>query len=98
MNKDQFATKVAEEVQQNGFMATKFDAIKFIEAYNTVVKKSLSAGHSAEPIIMRGFGSFELKHRATKQARNITKNTTIIIQEHDVPVFKFSKEFKNSCK
>lgn len=41
----------------------------------------------------RGFGSFILKHRAEKTARNISQNTTIIIPAHNIPAFKFAKEF-----
>jgi DNA-binding protein HU-beta len=58
-----------------------------------VVKNSLSKG---ENVYLRGFGSFVIKTRAQKTARNISKNTTIIIPEHDIPSFKPAKVFLSS--
>lgn len=56
----------------------------------SVVRDSLKAG---DPVYLRGFGSFIIKHRAEKAARNITKNTTLVIPAHDVPAFKPAKSF-----
>jgi len=49
-------------------------------------------------IYLRGFGTFLVKKRAKKTARNISKNTTMIIPEHFVPTFKPSKEFLAKLK
>ncbi len=49
-----------------------------------------------ENVYLRGFGSFILKKRAQKTARNISKNTTIIIPEHNIPSFKPAKTFTNA--
>lgn len=46
-----------------------------------------------ESVFLRGFGTFGLKHRAEKTARNISKNTTLIVPAHDIPAFKPCKEF-----
>ncbi len=46
-----------------------------------------------ENVYLRGFGTFDLKHRAKKTARNISKNTTLVIDAHDIPHFKPCKEF-----
>lgn len=64
-----------------------------VEAFMGTVKNSLSEG---ENVYLRGFGSFIVKERAEKTARNISKNTTIIIPAHNIPAFKPSKEFLNS--
>ena len=61
----------------------------------STVKKSLSEG---ENVYLRGFGTFEVKTRAAKTARNITKNTTLVIPEHKVPTFKPCPDFKNLVK
>ncbi len=45
-------------------------------------------------IYLRGFGTFQVKERAEKTARNISKNTTIVIPAHNIPFFKPSAEFK----
>ena len=48
---------------------------------------------NGENVYLRGFGSFTLKHRAEKVARNITRNTTMVVPSHDIPHFKPSKNF-----
>ncbi|MDR0796606.1 MAG: integration host factor subunit beta [Tannerella sp.] len=64
-----------------------------IESFMSVVKNALSEG---ENVYLRGFGSFIIKTRAQKIARNISKNTTIVIPEHNIPAFKPAKVFLNS--
>ena len=49
-----------------------------------------------EPVYLRGFGSFIIKERAQKVARNISKGTTITIPAHNIPAFKPAKSF--ACK
>ena len=62
-----------------------------IESLMEEIKNSLSNG---EYVYLRGFGSFIIKQRAEKTARNISKNTTVIVPPHNIPAFKPSKEFK----
>ena len=66
-----------------------------LEAFMDSVKTSLS---NDENVYLRGFGSFIVKKRAQKTARNISKNTTIIIPEHNIPAFKPAKTFTLSVK
>lgn len=73
----------------------KTDVSVAVEAFFAVVKDSLADG---ENIYVRGFGSFVNKKRAKKVARNISKNTAIIIDEHFVPSFKPSKVFVEKVK
>ena len=47
---------------------------------------------------MRGFGSFINKKRAKKVARNISKNTAMVIDEHFIPSFKPAKVFVEQVK
>jgi DNA-binding protein HU-beta len=49
-------------------------------------------------VYLRGFGSFIVKKRAKKTARNISKNTTLIIPEHNIPSFKPAKVFMTKVK
>ena len=60
-----------------------------------VVKGSLISG---ENVYLRGFGSFILKKRAQKTARNISKNTTLVVPEHNIPAFKPAKVFMKGVK
>lgn len=67
-----------------------------IEAFMETVKESLTEGSN---VYLRGFGSFIIvKKRAEKVARNISKNTTIIIPEHFIPSFKPSETFVEQVK
>ncbi len=66
------------------------EVLQIVEGFMESVKASLING---ENIYLRGFGSFILKHRAEKVARNINKNTSVVIPAHDVPHFKPSKDF-----
>ena len=73
----------------------KTQVLSVIEEFTNVVKGSIIAG---EPVYMRGFGSFIIKHRAQKAARNITKHTTLTIPAHDIPAFKPAKVFIAAVK
>ena len=73
----------------------KLDVQASVEAFFSVVKTSMADG---ENIYVRGFGSFVNKKRAKKIARNISKNTAIVIEEHYVPSFKPSKIFIEKIK
>ena len=66
-----------------------------VEAFMESVKNSLAKGNQ---VYLRGFGSFIIKHRAEKAARNITKNTTMTIPAHNIPAFKPAKVFVNTVK
>ena len=54
----------------------KKDVLAIVESLMAEVKNALER---EEPVYLRGFGSFIIKHRAEKTARNITKNTTLIV-------------------
>ena len=73
---------------------TKADIVNEI-AKNTGIDKATVLD---ENVYLRGFGSFIVKKRAQKTARNISKNTTIIIPEHNIPAFKPAKTFTLSVK
>ena len=73
----------------------KVQVMATVEAFMDSVKGSLENG---ENVYLRGFGSFIIKKRATKVARNISKNTTITIPEHNIPAFKPAKSFAAKVK
>lgn len=65
------------------------------EAFMESIKSSLI---KKDAVYLRGFGSFIVKTRKQKVARNISMNTTITIPEHDVPAFKPAKSFAAKMK
>ena len=66
-----------------------------VESFMECVKGSLVKGN---PVYLRGFGSFIIKHRAEKTARDIHKEKTITIPAHNIPAFKPAKVFVNEVK
>ncbi len=79
---------VNEIAKQTGIEKIQVQSV--VEAFMETIKGSLSKGN---PVYLRGFGSFIVKHRAQKAARNITAKTTIVIPAHNVPAFKPAKVF-----
>ena len=71
----------------------KKDIAISMEAFMEEIRTSLA--NNKENVYLRGFGSFIVKHRAQKTARNISKNTTLVIEAHDLPAFKPCKSFMN---
>lgn len=68
----------------------KKDVMVVVESFMDVVKNSMC---EKENVYLRGFGTFLVKHRAQKTARNISQNTTLLIDAHDYPGFKPAKSF-----
>ena len=71
------------------------DVMVIVESLMETIKTSMAEG---EEVFLRGFGSFIIKHRADKTARNISKNTTVIIPAHDIPAFRPAKELMEQVK
>lgn len=67
-----------------------------VESFMEIIRKSIL--ENRENVYLRGFGTFGIKHRAAKTARNITKNTTITVAAHDLPNFKPAKSFIDALK
>lgn len=86
MTKADIINKIVEDTG-----LAKQDVATTIEVFMEEVRQSLTI--RKEDVFLRGFGSFIVKHRAQKTARNISKNTTIVIEAHDYPAFKPAKSF-----
>ena len=90
MTKAEIIKKISESTGE-----PKKDVAVTVEAFMEEIKKSML---DKENVYLRGFGSFVIKHRAEKTARNISKNTTITIAAHDFPSFKPAKSFVEKMK
>lgn len=84
---------VSEIAKTTGVEKVQVQAI--VEAFMDSIRTSLVNKNN---VYLRGFGSFIVKKRAQKVARNISKNTTITIPEHDIPAFKPAKSFAAKVK
>ena len=81
--------EIVREIASKTGLSTK-DVMVVIENLMDTIKTSMGNG---EEVFLRGFGSFIIKHRAEKTARNISQNITVIVPAHDIPAFKPAKEF-----
>lgn len=84
---------VSEIAKSTGVEKVQVQSI--VEAFMESIKTSLTNKNN---VYLRGFGSFIVKKRAKKVARNISKNTTITIPEHNIPAFKPAKSFSAKVK
>lgn len=84
---------VSEIAKSTGVEKVQVQAI--VEAFMESIKTSLTNNNN---VYLRGFGSFIVKKRTKKVARNISKNTTITIPEHNIPAFKPAKSFAAKVK
>ena len=75
---------------------TGIDQLTVLAAVEGIVDTIKQALVEKENVYIRGWGTWTLKHRAQKTARNISKNTTLVIEAHDSPYFKPCKEFMDS--
>lgn len=90
MTKIELVRDIASKIGLN----TK-EVLVIVESLMDTIKTSMAEG---EEVFLRGFGSFIIKHRANKTARNISKNTTVIVPAHDIPAFRPAKEFLEQVK
>jgi len=70
---------------------TKLETEAIIEGFFTTVIEALKEGKGIE---IRGFGSYKVKKKNARNARNPKTGEKVYVDEHFVPTFKFSKEFK----
>ena len=90
MTKAEIVSKVS-----NNLGLDKNEVLATVENLMEEIKNSLNEG---ENVYLRGFGSFIIKTRAEKTGRNISKNTTIKIPDHNIPAFKPAKTFTEGVK
>ena len=69
----------------------KTDVSNVLESFMKIIKDAVESG---EDVTLRGFGTFKLKKRAKKIARNIKENKSVIIPPHYIPYFKPADEFE----
>ena len=90
MTKAEIVSKISDKSGLN-----KNEVQLIVENFMDEVLNSLKDGQN---VYLRGFGSFIIKTRAEKTGRNISKNTTLKIPAHNIPVFKPAKVFVDTVK
>ncbi|NWF89424.1 MAG: integration host factor subunit beta [Ignavibacteriaceae bacterium] len=71
---------------------TKLETEAIIEGFFKTVIEALREGKGIE---IRGFGTYKVKKKRARQARNPKTGDQVFVPEHFVPTFKFSKDFKD---
>ena len=72
---------------------TKVETEAVVDGFIQTVISALKEGKNIE---IRGFGSFKVKRRKGRMARNPRTGEQVQVDEHFVPVFKVSKELKST--
>lgn len=90
MTKAEIVREIAEKTS-----VEKQVVLQVVEGMMESIRNSMING---EEVFLRGFGSFIIKRRAKKVARNISKNTMIVIPAHNIPAFKPAKSFLEKIK
>ena len=85
---------INEIAEQTGLQRKEVSVV--VEAFMETVKSTML--NKKENVYLRGFGSFIIKHRASKTDRDIGKDMTITIAAHDIPAFKPAKVFVDEMK
>jgi len=70
---------------------TKVETEAVVDGFITTVIGAMRDGKNIE---IRGFGSFKVKKRKSRVARNPRTGAQVNVDEHFVPTFKVSKEMK----
>ena len=84
---------VAEIANKTGI--EKVTVLATVETMMEVIKENMVKGNN---VYLRGFGSFIIKKRAQKTARNITQNKTMIVPAHNIPAIKPAKPFVEAVR
>lgn len=72
---------------------TKVETEAVVDGFISTVINALKEGKNIE---IRGFGSFKVKKRKGRMARNPRTGAQVLVDEHFVPLFKVSKELKTN--
>ena len=61
---------------------------------NTVLKSISDSLAKGDKVELRGFGSFKVKERRSREGRNPKTGTRVLVEEKKVPYFKAGKELR----
>jgi DNA-binding protein HU-beta len=87
MTKADLVEQVAEKTG-----LTRTDVAVVVDSFLDTIKRSMEEGHNIE---IRGFGTYKIKLRKARKARNPRTGDVVPVPDRKVPVFKPSNEFKN---
>jgi len=83
-----------QEIVDNVAAATGLTKVETEAVMNGVMSEIITALSRNERVELRGFGTFGVKHRLPKKARNPGTGETIYLEERYVPTFKPAKKMR----
>lgn len=89
MNKVELIEKLMTKTKAT---VTKADMDRIVTGFMDEVKAAVAAGDRVQ---LAGFGTFEARARAAREARNPQTGETLKIAAKKVPAFKAGKAFKD---
>lgn len=92
MTKADLVEHVTEAISRTaGPMISKKDCARVVDAFLDAIKDALKEQRNIE---VRGFGTFKIRNRKTRMARNPRTGEPVEVSARPVPVFKPSKELR----
>jgi len=92
MTKADLVEKVTAQIARTaGPLISKKDCARVVDSFLDAVKAALAEQHNIE---VRGFGTFKIRQRKTRMARNPRTGDPVEVAARPVPVFKPSKELR----
>jgi integration host factor subunit beta len=92
MTKADLVEQVTNSIAKtSGPMISKKDCARVVDAFLDSVKDALKNQQNIE---IRGFGTFKIRRRKTRMARNPRTGDPVEVAARPVPVFKPSKELR----
>ena len=88
MTKADLVEQVADAI---GPGITKKDCALVVDGFLNAVKQALAEGQNIE---IRGFGTFKVRDRKSRMARNPRTGDPVAVPSRSVPVFKPSKHLR----
>jgi integration host factor subunit beta len=90
-NRNVTKAELVEEVAKTADLTKKHSEV----IVNTVFQSIIDALHNDEKIELRGFGSFRIRQRRSRQGRNPKTGEKVFVPAKKIPYFKPGKELKD---
>ena len=92
MTKADLVERVTEQITSTaGPVISKKDCARVVDAFLDAIKDAMKDQKNIE---VRGFGTFKIRQRKTRMARNPRTGEPVEVSARPVPVFKPSKELR----
>ena len=95
MNKSQLAEKIYEMHVQKGMDASKKHAEEVVDFVFDTITQALKKG---DEVAISGFGTFVVKNRKARTARNPRTGETVQVAASKAPKFRAGKGLKDAVK